>query len=197
MPDVPTSFRQDWTRLWNLAERLTTAHPHSDVFSDPEDPSTVLGFAGLFLEPPDDPGDGWSEYVNSPRNAITFGSTGVDGVHFCALFGPADAPTTTIVLCVPLADEPNHVVGTSLAEFLALGCRTGYHLDPLAYDFRETMIEELQAQQLSEEPERVFLLEALTEEFNLGPWPDVAPRLAELKTQYAADIAWTPYPTLG
>lgn len=30
-------------------------------------------------------------------------------------------------------DAPNHVVGVSLREFLALGCRTGYlHLEQLA-----------------------------------------------------------------
>ncbi|MGC4940608.1 hypothetical protein [Kribbella sp. DT2] len=165
MPDVPTSFRQDWTRLWHLAERLTTSHPRSRVFQPDEHPSTVLGFAGLFLESPDAPGD-WSDYVNSPRNAITFASTGGDGIHFCALFGPPDAPTTTIVLCVPLADEPNHVVGTSLPEFLALGCLTGYHLDDLAYLGPNALPD---GPENPEEPERVFLLNALTEEFGLSP----------------------------
>ncbi|GAB2595997.1 hypothetical protein [Kribbella endophytica] len=190
MPDVPTSFRQDWIRLWNLAERLTRTHPRSRVFREPEHPSTVLGFAGLFLESPEDPSD-WSDYVNSPRNAITFASTGVDGVHFCALFGPADSPTTTIVLCVPLADEPNHVVGTSLPDFLALGCLTGYHLDELAYHGPIALPD---GPETPEEPERAFLLKALTEEFALTPWSDVPTRLTHLQNQHAADIDWSPYP---
>jgi hypothetical protein len=193
MPDVPASFRQDWIRLWNLAERLTTSHPNSDVFSDPEDPSTVFGFAGLFLDSPYDAGR-VSDYPNAPQNAFAFASTGGDGVHFCALLSPADAPTTTVVLCVPLADEPNHVVGTSLPEFLALGCLTGYHLDDLAYRGPGAMVDELQAGRPDEEPERLFLLKALTEEFGLTPWPDVASRLAELQNQYAHDIEWSPYP---
>jgi hypothetical protein len=192
MPDVPASFRQDWLRLWKLAERLTTSHPRSRVFRPDEAPSTILGFAGLLLESPYEPGR-VSDYPNGPQNAFTFASTGGDGVHFCALFGPPDAPTTTVVLCVPLADEPNHVVGTSLPEFLALGCLTGYHLDTLAYDFRDAILDELQTGRSDEEPERVFLLEALTEEFGLSPWPDVPTRLDQLKAQYAADVVCTPW----
>ncbi len=189
MPDVPASFRQNWIRLWNLADRLTTAHPGSDVFSEPEDPSTVLGFAGLFLDSPYEPGR-VSDYPNGPQNAFTFASTGGDGVHFCALFGPADSPTTTVILCVPLADEPNHVVGTSLAEFLALGCLTGYHLDDLAYRGPNALPD---GPETHEEPERVFLLEALTEEFGLAPWPDVPTRLAQLQNEYAVGIEWSPW----
>ncbi|MEV6281918.1 hypothetical protein [Kribbella sp. NPDC051770] len=192
MPDVPESFRQDWLRLWNLAERLSASHPRSRVFKEPEHPSTVLGFAGLFLEPPDTSSapSGWSEYVTSPRNAITFASTHVDGVHFCALFGAADASTTTIVLCVPLADEPNQVVGTSLPEFLALGCMVGYHLDDIAYTDRTVPIGDLEHPL---EPELAFLLDALRSEFGLTPWRDVRSRLEELHARYAAEIVWTPY----
>ena len=93
---------------------------------------------------------------------------------------------------MPLADEPNHVVGTSLPEFLALGCLTGYHLDDLAYRGPGAMVGELQAGRSDEEPERLFLLKALTEEFGLAPWPDVVTRLAELRNQYAHDIVWSP-----
>ncbi|ONI71769.1 hypothetical protein BWI15_16665 [Kribbella sp. ALI-6-A] len=142
MSDVATSFRRDWNRLWELAEKLSATPGRPEMFADC-DAATIFGFAGLFLEPPSNPGD-WYEYVNSPRNAITFASTGGDGTHFCALFGPADAATTPVILSVPLADEPNRVVGASLPEFLALGCVTGYHLDDLAYDTRDRMLHELQ-----------------------------------------------------
>ncbi|GAA1549115.1 hypothetical protein [Kribbella lupini] len=190
MPDVPASFRQDWIRLWNLAERLTTAHPRSRLFSEPEHPSTIFGFAGLFLDSPYEPGR-VSDYPNGPQNAFAFASTGGDGVHFCALFGPADSPTTTVVLCVPLADEPNHVVGTSLPEFLALGCLTGYNLDDLAYHGPYALPDR---PEIPEESARAFLLRALTEEFGLAPWPDVVSRHAELQNQYGHDIEWSPYP---
>lgn len=45
---------------------------------------------------------------------------------------PGAAP---VVMTVAMqADAPNHVLGASLREFLALDCRTGYyHLERLAY----------------------------------------------------------------
>jgi hypothetical protein len=36
----------------------------------------------------------------------------------------------------------------------------------------------------SPEPTVVALLAAVTQEFDLAPWPNVAPRLAELQTRY-------------
>jgi hypothetical protein len=91
---------------------------------------------------------------------------------------------------VQRTEDPSTVVGTSLAEFLGLGCLTGYHLDDLAY-FGPNALPD--GPESPEEPERVFLLKALTEEFDLAPWPDVPTHLEELQTQHAADIVWTPY----
>jgi hypothetical protein len=189
--EVASSFRRDWNRLWGLAEKLSTAPGRPQMFAEC-DAATIFGFAGLFLEPPSDPGD-WSDYVNSPRNAITFASTGGDGTHFCALFGPADAVATPVILSVPLADQPNLVVGASLPEFLALGCATGYHLDDLAYDTRDRMLHELQTVRTPDDPDRAYLLAALVEEFDLAAWPDVASRLDELDDQYAGDVVWSPW----
>lgn len=191
--DVPTSFRRDWRRLWKLAERVAeevAAAPPRRVHAFDNTPATVLGFAGLYLESPYQPGR-ISQYRTGPRNGITFASTGGDGTHFCALFGEPDAAVAPVVLTVPLADEPNQVVGASLPEFLALGCVTGYHFDSLTFD-HYSMVEELQTTRTPDDPDRARLLNALTEEFDLEPWPDVAGRLDQLAAQYSTDINWIP-----
>jgi hypothetical protein len=143
------------------------------------DPGFVLHPLGLRFDGPD-PGR-WS-YDATPVNSTTFASTGGDGVHFGLLHGTtAASPTAPVVMTAPTQlDAPNHVVGASLREFLALGCRTGYvHLEQLAYPpDRQDETSRLETGRWDAgwegwaEPEPaiapVELLAALTQEFDLA-----------------------------
>ena len=75
------------------------------------------------------------DYPTTPVNVTTFASTGGDAVHFSAINASHGSGTAVVVMTVPMAfDNPNHIVGGDLREFLALGCRTGYFcLERLAY----------------------------------------------------------------
>jgi hypothetical protein len=114
----------------------------------------------------------------TPTNSVTFASTGASGVHFGFIPMP-DAPLdrSPVVITVPLADDPNHIVGGSLAEFLSLGCRQGWSfLDQLAYDpaWATNWYSSRNAPMFS-------VLDTMARLFGLAPWPDVASRLAELR----------------
>ena len=175
----------DWPRLWALAQRLAERSG--------DDPDFVLFPLGFRLHGRH--GDDW-DYDATPANSTTFASTGGDGVHFGLLHATTTvAGAAPVVMTVPMQfDAPNHVLGASLREFLALGCRTGYyHLERLAYDWeRQEEINHLQRGQWAgagwdgqpEEPAVVALLAAVTQEFSLAPWPNVARRLAELQARY-------------
>jgi hypothetical protein len=175
----------DWPRLRALAEHLAERTG--------DDPDLVFFPLGLRLHGRH--GDQWDDDA-TPANSTTFASTGGGGVHF----GLLRATTTVsgvapVVMTVPEQfDAPNHVVGASLREFLALGCRTGYyHLERLAYGWgRQEETNHLERGEWagagwdgqSEEATVLALLAAVTQEFNLAPWPNVAQRLAKLQTRY-------------
>jgi hypothetical protein len=88
------------------------------------------------------------------------------------------------------------VVGASLREFLALGCRTGYvQLEQLAYRRgRLEVVSRLEIGHwdagwegwdgLEAAIAPVELLAALTQGFDLAPWANVERRLAELEARY-------------
>jgi hypothetical protein len=176
----------DWPRLWALAERL------AGRAGDPDD---VFFPLGLRLHGPD--GDRW-DYDATPVNSTTFASTGGDGVHLGLLHDATAASSTApVVMTVPMQfDAPNRVVGASLREFLALGCRTGYfHLEQLAYPRdRQDALSRLGTGHwdagwegwdgLEPAIAPVGLLAALTQEFDLAPWANAEQRLAELQARY-------------
>lgn len=148
----------------------------------------VFQYVGLILERPDAP-DVFGGYINSPLNTASFASTGVDGTHFGVVYTDDIAAATPVVMTVPMQfDDPNHIVGASLPEFLALGYLVSFaSLDALAYDHsRDELLDDLKARRSQLEPADSLLLGAVADEFNLAPWPDVPGRLDELATKYAA-----------
>jgi hypothetical protein len=179
----------DWPRLWALAKRLAKRAGG--------DPDYVFFPLGLRLHGPD--GDRW-DYDATPVNSTTCTSTGGDGVHFGLLHATtAASPTAPVVMTVPMQfDAPNHVVGASLREFLALGCRTGYvQLEELSSRWEQGRLEVVSRLEtghwdvgwegwdgLEAAIAPVELLAALTQEFDLAPWANVEQRLAELQARY-------------
>jgi hypothetical protein len=162
-------------------------------------PRVELGEAlapiGLLLH--DDVGGYWC----TPTNAVGFASTGGDGVHYSLLRLP-DRPEVDwpVVMTVPMqSDLPNLVVGSSLQEFLALGCFYGYFaLDALVYAERDQTIAELErgAPLQDSWPEKERLLSALRERFTLEPWRGVGGRLEQLQREYGPLLEVAPPPEI-
>jgi len=118
--------------------------------------------------------------------------SGVDGVHWSAL--PADSGYV-VVMTVPAAQRPNLVVGTSVLEFLGLGCVGGYAtLDLLATDPSSALpaADELDEAALS-------VLARLRLALDLHQWKDVPGRLRLLEQRFGrpvprATLPDTPHP---
>jgi hypothetical protein len=83
------------------------------------DRNGVLGEEYLLHPPNPDYG-----YENTPRNAITFGCMGVDGVHYAVLeIGGVVTDESPVVQVCPMDfDAPYQVLGESFLGFLADGC---------------------------------------------------------------------------
>jgi hypothetical protein len=158
-----------WTALWECARRLAAARGGT--------PDEVFGPIGLLLENPAR-ASRW-EYTTTPIDALTFASTGHNGVHF-SLLGHGSGP---VVMTAPMSfDSPNRVLGADLPEFLALGCRTGYRrLEALAHGFaRRELMDRVTTGVPGMDGAELELLGHLGAEFALQPWPDVAGRLRDL-----------------
>ena len=154
---------------------------------------------GLILRiPPEREG-----YWCTPLNCRTFARTGGDGVHYSLVSLSDAAPDQLpIVMTVPMSESPNVVVGESLREFLALGCRTGYFgLEGLVHVPEETLsaLERGAYDPEAEEEERRLLTEISTT-FKLTPWAKPRQRLRELHLRFHSllerprnlDAGWQP-----
>jgi hypothetical protein len=153
--------------LWPALLEFAEAPEHREPFEE----------AGLIVGPL----DVTHLYQATPINTVTFASTGVNGVHFGFLAEPDTAlDNCPVVMTVPLAAEPNHVVGATLHEFLSLGCRQGWaFLEQLAHDPEWT------TQWYQETESAVFrLADPFSRRLGLTPWPDVTRRLGELAREY-------------
>lgn len=139
----------------------------------------VLGDAGLFLIDPLRRAD----YDVTPRDSVTFGYTGGDGVHFGMLCAPgapdADPDDGPVVMTVPMGRVKCIVLAESLAEFLALGAADGWFgLEQLAYD--PARVHARRAAGGVADPDAVELLDRL----GLAPARLDAARLATLAARY-------------
>lgn len=126
-----------------------------------------------------------SGYDETPASALTFASTGGDGVHYSFLTAGRNDPLSwPVVMTVPMQwDDPNLVVGIDFREFLALGLGIGYFvLEQLLYDRDET-IAWLEQPSLVDEDSPLFdrTIRLIEREFALRPWNDARSRLAELQ----------------
>ena len=173
MPDPGAAavlMQEDWAQLWTAAATV-----------DPRDPQSALYPIGLLLEPPDQPRR--LGYDSTPVGAVTFASTGGDGVHFSGVV--ASDGDLVIVMTVPMQwDHPNIVVGRSIREFLDLGCRHrgGYFtLEQLAYDWDSTIADLETGNPAEPDGEVNVELGFLRDRFGLAPWPELGRRLESLQ----------------
>lgn len=158
-----------WDELWAVAQEAAQR--------DGQDPRYVFEDIGLMLQPPEQPLA--VSYDATPRDAVTFASTGGDGVHFSATRGTSGA---IVVMTVPMHfDQPNVAVGGTLREFLSLGCASGYFsLEQLAYDYASTAAA-LMGKSTGDDPTTDQDLALLRERLGLTPWSDPRSRLDELQ----------------
>ncbi|MDF2765128.1 MAG: hypothetical protein K0S81_2122, partial [Rhodospirillales bacterium] len=160
-----------FAELWKLAEAVAR--------ETGGDPRYVFDACGLLLERRPSP---WT-YFCSPRNALTWASTGGDGVHFGLLqldeVAPERAP---IVMTVPLSDARNVVVAEGFAEFLGLGYHVGwFSLEQLAYDPAWTAEYFAKAER---EPDCEAVLKRIRSSLRLKPVPLNLDRILQLKNKY-------------
>jgi len=124
------------------------------------------------------------DYWCTPQNSITFASTGGDGVHYGILdIGSGFTDSSPIVMTVPMCDTPNTIVGESLLDFLALGCRQGYFtLEQLIYQ-RDRQLAALDSQDFDTNAtkEEHRMLESISQRFGLVPWSDHENKLEALR----------------
>ena len=139
---------------------------------------------------------GQYEYWCTPTNALSFASTGGNGVHFSFLVqGGKVTEASPIVITVPCTyDHPNFIVGESLFDFLCLGYHRGYFaLENLPADkcFDAYASDEWQPKEdweyavgfgVSEHQRK--LLDFLVAKLGLSPWTDLKRKFQRLQTQY-------------
>lgn len=175
-------MHRDLERLWALGG-----------IRDGVDPPGGTPLAGVGLIPCI-PLERMAGYPCTPLNSTTFARTGGDGVHF-GLLHLDDRPIdeAPVVLTTPVADKPNVVVGETLREFLALGCRLGYHaLAVLAFHDGVEQFLSLRPRDYRVGRRDAQFLRLITQELGLVPWQDVPSRLAELQERYLGEVHWPP-----
>lgn len=178
-----------FNELWELALR------ESEKLDDR--PSEVFSPLGLYLVEP--VFESWG-YPQTPTNAVTFGSTGVDGEHFSFLErdGKVLNPSP-VVMTVPMAPEgfENTIVGKDLVDFLSLGYEVCFSALPSLANPGSARLE-LIADLVKrvpcwegEDPEddwtvaQRYLSRVLEAEFELQSWNNVEVKLADLANKYS------------
>lgn len=131
------------------------------------------------------------EYWCTPRNSLTFATTGGDGVHFGLLnIGHGFSDESPVVMTVPCSDTPNTVVGENLSDFLRLGCCAGYYrLEQLVYE-RDELLAILDSHQPNPEANEhePRLLRLIRERLDLAPWSSHRERLDQLRETYFRQV---------
>lgn len=173
-----------------LLRRLPTLQQLNEVarqvdtpeFAGDEEYFNGLGLFGLFTGEMEYSGD-WC----TPRNSLTFASTGGDGTHFSFLLigGALNDESPIVMTCPASSDRPNMIVGANLRDFLCLGMHCGYFvLEQLLYSRGKYDVRE--SDHITPTYRRV--LDFLVERLSLTPWLDVADRLQALEYEFSRHV---------
>lgn len=124
-------------------------------------------------------------YFCTPKNSLTFASTGGDGVHFGMVEGlNLTGVLGPIVMTVPMTDNNNIIVAEDLEEFFSIGYYVGWFgLEQLAYDLEGT-IEYFAKPDDDLSKEELLFLELIRDKLNISYKPLTKTRLYELKENY-------------
>ena len=145
------------------------------------DPSAVFDPLGLILEQPPLRDYYWC----TPRTALTFATTGGDGVHYSYL---PDANTSLgqepIVMTMPANDTFNYVIAEGFNEFLGLGYHVGwFSLEQIAYQ-PKWAVEYFSAIEQDAGAAKRERLEALKLKLDIQYVPLMLERITELTEKY-------------
>lgn len=136
------------------------------------------------------------DYWCTPKNVLTFATTGGNGVHFNFLIqNDSVGEHSPIVITIPNNfDQPNYIVGESLFDFLCLGYHRGYFaLEQLPWErlFEAYASSDWQPSDETDEwvgfgvnVEQRRVLELLIAEFGLSPWKDLQHKFEDLQARY-------------
>jgi hypothetical protein len=136
-------------------------------------------------------------YESTPKNSMSFATTGGDGVHFSFVqLNGEIVDHSPIVMTVPMNfGSENLIVGADFEDFLCLGCEVGFFfLEQLTYSDSKA-----DALYWLSHPEEWFtnligdlnnidinknLLKLLRTEFDLRPWDNIEKKLLSLEDEY-------------
>ena len=147
-------------------------------------PEAVLDYCGLLLEIP--PQRNYIDWC-TPRNVMTFATTGGDSVHYSYLVDERlPEGRYPIVMTLPCVNDLNWVIAESFQEFFDYGYYVGwFSLEQLYYDDEEGPAYFLQ-------PSENFgdigtaQLPLLRKALNMKPVPPTLERFAQLQQKYGA-----------
>lgn len=124
-------------------------------------------------------------YFCTPKNSLSFASTGGDGVHFGIITDSKQKDASgPIVMTVPMAHTNNVVVAEDLTEFFSLGYHVGWSaLEQIVYDLDET-IDYFSKSDAEITKEELLFLKIFREELSLKPTSLTKTRLSELEKLY-------------
>ncbi|MDH5415417.1 MAG: hypothetical protein OEW87_14870 [Flavobacteriaceae bacterium] len=128
-------------------------------------------------------------YDCTPKNSLTFATTGGNGVHFGlvnelnekGIKGP-------IVMTVPMVPNANVIVAEDLDEFFSLGYHVGWFaLEQIVYDLADA-IDYFSKPNDSLTEEEIRFLELVKKELSIKHIPLSKERLKELEKQYFSQL---------
>ncbi len=124
-------------------------------------------------------------YWCTPKNALTFASTGGDGVHYSYLDDSSQTDgQTPIVMTLPCADQNNVIIAENFREFFALGYYVGWFaLEQLVYQPQDA-IEYFSKPDTDHANYTVDRLQFIREALAIRPGPPSLRRIDELRDRY-------------
>ena len=153
----------------------------------------VFDYSGLILEIP--PVRNWIDWC-TPRNVLTFATTGGDSVHYSYLVDERlPAGVCPIVMTLPCASELSLVIAESFQEFFDYGYYVGW------FSLEQLYYEEEEGEAYFRQASPTFgdigteQLPLLRKALNMKPVPPTLARFAELQQKYGALLDIPPMPT--
>jgi hypothetical protein len=132
-----------------------------------------------------------NSYYCTPKNVVTFATTGVDGVHFSFLELKGKVNEQSPVVVTNPSDGTNFIVGENLKDFLDIGSFRGYSaLGMPSKDVLEVYLGAERKAQTREDRALGFVpadnkvLSFLRDQFGLEAWTDPKERFDALQKKY-------------